>query len=298
MVTVTILDSDGATVRKYDLKLLKSGPQEVVWDVKNGIGEAVPPEAYSWRIEAKTSSGKDAWEPAGLYSRPIEYIDSYKWEETTRTLSYRLSVPMRIWVRIGIDMGACLRTLAEGTPRPRDVIVESWDGADETGTVNVLEQPHWGVAIFGYRLPQPSVIVSGRGAPPRPSPSRTSFSLLNPPISLSDPPWERRRGFVLAERLRPDLQIEQLGPDTFAAHLEVPADIRDRALISLQSTLAHRVRLKWFVDGHCASEDVDAFLPSMLTLQPGQLPATGKHFITANLLTALDSIFVASRWIE
>ncbi len=295
---VAVFDSDLRHVRRIDLGRVEPGVHVATWDATDDSGGRVLPEAYSWTIFAKTKSAAETWEPAGLHSRVAEQIGHYQWDPVGRLLSYRVPAAMRVWIRIGVNMGACLRVLVEGEPRPAGLVSETWEGFDDTGSVNVQSQPNWGIAIFGFRLPQPCVIVSGGPAAPRPTSGDRFLSLLVPPIGVEEPAWQRRRAFRLTDRLRPELQVLQLDPRTFAASLKVPGELAGVGGEMLQNALAHPVRLKWYVDGHCASEEVDASLPALVTLRPDQLPPGRRHFITANLLTALDSILVASRWVE
>ena len=122
---------------------------------------------------------------------------------------------------------------------------------------------------------------------------------LDPPIHVTDPWWHRRREFALIDRAMPALRIEQLDAETFAASLAVRDELKSREGEILQGVLGDRVRLKWFIDGHCAAEEVDGVLPSLLTLTPDKIPSDGgKHFITANLVGVLNQVHVASMWIK
>lgn len=297
-----VLNSDLHIVKSYDLGNLGVGQHMARWDTTDTTGNAVGPEAYTWRIEARTNGGVDVWEPAGLYSRPMEHITDSQWDPEARTISYRISVPMRIWLRIGFAMGAGMRVLADGEPRPAGVILESWDGLDESGQIGLLDRKDTVVGLYGYRLPVPCVIVSGgvSASSPRDRFEMSSFAAhLKPAVLAADPFWTRLRGFVVGHRQRPELRIEQLSQDTFAASLTIPPSLRDLAADILQNTIGDRVRLKWYIDGYCASEDVDAALPSLLTLYPDQIPRDGaRHFITANLFTVNHQCLVTSKWIE
>ncbi len=117
-VKVNILNSDLTRIWTRELPGLTPGTHQIEWDGTDALGQPVPPEAYAWTIEAKTADGTELWEPAGLDSRVMEEITDHRWDPLTRTLSYRLTVPMRMWVRVGIEMGACMRLVAEGQPRP------------------------------------------------------------------------------------------------------------------------------------------------------------------------------------
>ncbi len=193
-----------------------------------------------------------------------------------------------------------MRGLVEGLPRPAGPIAEIWDGFDQTGTVNILaERTDWLVSIFGYRLPRPCVIITGP-EPLRDATVHTALApLLAPAITPADPAWHRLRAFSLADKVRPALKLTQLDRGTFVAYLDVPAGHKTTEKQILGRTLSNRIRLKWFIDGHCAAEDVDAVIPSMITLAPDQVPDDkARHFITANLVTAMHEIDVASLWME
>lgn len=298
-VKITIIDSDMIPTKIFALSHLDSGMHQIEWNATDENGKTVPPEAYAWRIEAKTSSGLETWEPANLYSRPMEHIENYEWNQPTGMLVYRISVPMRIWVRLGVRLGATLRCLADGEPRPAGLIEESWNGLDESGQINLPARDDWVASIFGYRLPQPCVIVSGTGPLPSPHLDDSFLSRINPPIGISDPWWHRRRAFALIDRVKPRLHIEQYDRGTFAASLVIPEKFQKDGSAILQRMLADRVRLKWFIDGFCAAEEVDAIMPSMLILFPDQIPKDGKpHFITANLVGMMHQVAIDSMWIN
>ena len=292
--TLTVLDSDIRPVKSYQLGLLQPGAHKVNWDATDEEGKAVALEAYTWRIVAKGSSETDTWEPASLYTRPIENISRHQWDLLTRNLSYRTPVAMRVWVRIGLRSGPCMRLLAEGEPRPRGEIAESWDGLDESGAINLLERDDWIVSIFGYRLPQPCVIVSGAGPLPKPRGDATVLSRLTPAPSAQEALWQRRRAYWLGERVRPILRLQQVDAQTFRAFLDVPADLKGQEGAILGSVLQHRVRLKWYLDGECGTEEYDAAVPSLITFPRDRLGEERKHFVTANLVTSTHLYFVAS----
>ncbi len=294
-VTVRILSSDLDPVRTFETGSIDAGPNVIVWDGKDSSGAPAPPESYAWTIEARASGPAEIWEPAALYSRPIEHIPSHQWDPPGRTLSYRTPVPMRVWVRAGIRMGAIMATIVEGEPRPAGLVSEHWEGLDASGVVDLKERQDWVISIFGYRLPQPCIIIRGAGTLPHPVEGSQLLSRISPAIHTSDPWWHRRRAFALADRLLPELRLEQLDGLTFAASLTESSG----GALARQRMLADRVRLKWFVDGHCAAEEVDAAMPSLVTLFPNQIPSDGKrHFITANLVGAMHQVCVASKWIE
>lgn len=296
-VKLTILDSDLDAVRTYDAGDLPAGTRQIAWDGRDESGQPVASEVYSWRIETSTRAGTDVWEPAWLRSRPVEHIAQVDWDLPTRTFSYRTPAPMRIWVRISISNGACLRLLAEGEPRPQGVMAEIWDGLDETGTVDFMDRKDWVVSAFGYRLPYPCVLVVGSER--KPQAGGTGSFETTPPLKQNDPWWTRRRAFALSDRLRPRMRLEQLDGWTFAASLAAPDEAGPKAPIALQRILQDRFRLKWFIDGHCAGEEVDAALPSLMTFDPDQIPKDGEHhFVTVNLLSATQQACVASMWIH
>lgn len=293
-VTLRILDSDLETVRSFETGSVDAGSHVIAWDCLDSTGRAVPPEAYTWTIEAKGAGPAEIWEPASLYSRPIEHITTHQWDASSGTLSYRSPVPMRVWVRAGIRMGAIMATIVEGEPRAAGLVSEHWEGLDASGVVDLKERQDWVLSVFGYRLPHPSIIVKGAGPLATPGDGSSVVSRIAPAIDVKDPWWQRRRAFALADRQVPELRIEQLDPLTFAASLWAHS-----GALGLQRILADRVRLKWYIDGYCAAEEIDAAIPSLVTLFPDQMPSDGKrHFITANLVGAMHQVCVASKWIE
>ncbi len=99
---VRIPSSDLDAVRTYETASIDAGSHAILWDGKDSSGAPVPPESHAWTIEARISGTAEIWEPASLYSRPIEHLQSHQWDPRSRTLWYHTPVPMRLWVRAGM----------------------------------------------------------------------------------------------------------------------------------------------------------------------------------------------------
>ncbi len=287
VVTVTVIDSDFEPVRTYDMGPLDAGPHRVQWDGTDSTGTPVPAEAYAWRIQAAMKERTESWEPAWLYSRPIEHITAPWWSRSSHAVSYNLPGAMRMWVRIGLEGGACMRALIEGEPRSAGLITEKWDGRDETGEIDLSDREDVVTSVFGYRLPQPCVIVRGAEGLPAARLDRAALTGLQPPVLLSDPAWTRRRGFLLADRWRPQIRVASTARNNFSVSLERP------------QLLPGGVQVRWFLDGRCVAQDERAVLPALITLQAGQIPQDGNsHFVTANLTTEMNHVYVGSAWTD
>ncbi len=99
-----------------------------------------------------------------------------------------------------------MRALVAGALWPRCIVEVPWDGRDESNLIDVSEQSDWFITAFGYRLPTPCVLVTG---PEGGASTSRSATLPDPPVSTTDLPWTRVRGFISTDRLRPIALIRQ-----------------------------------------------------------------------------------------
>jgi hypothetical protein len=97
----------------------EGGPHEEAWDGKDDKGGIVPNEAYFFTIVAKEpSSGQQVvYDPVTFSGGEQFDLGQATISREEGTLSYKLSQPSRVLVRIRIAKSALLKTLVDWEPR-------------------------------------------------------------------------------------------------------------------------------------------------------------------------------------
>lgn len=159
-LVVVITTADGDEVRRLKTTVPDNAVGErvvVTWDGRDADNEFVPDEAY---VPVVIMNGDTVKNPAE-YSGG-EVIESMKPDFSRKgVISFKLDEPSRILIRTGIQGGPLMRTLANWEPRAPGKNIVRWDGYDNDGVVNLMEEPDLGVLLTGFRLPDHSIITLG-----------------------------------------------------------------------------------------------------------------------------------------
>lgn len=211
---VDVLDRDGFVVRTLAAgKPVKAGPLTLAWDGKDGQGTVVPDDAYSFRIELKTATGRSVYFPARQAAEMYEVRPSY-YSRADATLVYELPKPSRVHLQAGeatLDpatkkmQGPVLKTIVNREPRAGGRVVETWDGYDESGLVYVPDLPNFVASVMATSLPENAVITRGNRKESflAWAVRRTGKSLLPP----SKPPHFHHEGLTVLEDVSPQLVL-------------------------------------------------------------------------------------------
>lgn len=289
-VALEIYDGRDIRIRRVEAgEPLEAGDHTLRWHGEDFAGRPVPPEAYTYAIEAVEQAGGDPvrWDLAPGTGGEAVPVESLTWDATAGAVRYRVSAPARVRIRAGLaNDGPLLRTLVDWPPRAPGAHTEPWDGRDVSGHIDLSEHPQLALVGEAFALPRNTVLVTA-------APSRVALieDVPEPTVRRKEERKRRRRMFDypsqdIAVRQDYPLRLEIVGApretEGGAAIVRGPVPIRlsvdpaQRAAI-----LAERAEAVFFVDGRIAFENEVSFLPITWTWDPEGVQ--GVHYITANL---------------
>jgi len=300
-VTVKVFDADLELVRVLTEKApRKAGLISEVWDGKDLDNKVVPNETYFFTIEAEDPSGSKAvYDPVTFSGGEGFDIGQAQFDRAAGTLTYKLSGPSRVLIRVGIPGSALLKTLVDWEPRVRGEITEYWNGKDEDNLIDVWKYPKFKILITGFSLPESSVISFGNSA----YDYRTYRAGL-----ASNRPKKEQRSFTNQRKLSPHFLSSRLESRSFKAHLDLPQtpgaqiapEVKGKLLVRVdvpdkdrELLLKQKFEIIFFVDTIYVAEEERAYVPFNYPWELGQFPE-GEHILTVNFVTAKGQMGVGS----
>jgi len=306
-VTVRVFDADRDLVRVVvDRARQPAGVQRAVWDGRDLDGRVVPNEAYVFTVEAGGSTGADAvYDPITFSGGEPFDLGTAQVSRETGTLTYRLSQPARVLVRIGIPGSALLRTLVDWEPRTQGEITEYWNGRDRDNLIDVISKPNYTVLITYFTLPDASVVTFGSGG--------ADYRAYKAQMRSKRPP-KPARPMANTRRLSPSFLAPRATDRDFQATIRFPEldkgdtpavpTIRDRVLARIDVPGADRAVLAGrqfeiilFADTTYVAEEERGYVPFNFPWDLRQLPP-GEHVLTVNIVTFDGQIGIGSRRIR
>lgn len=295
-LVLSLLTGDADVVRRIVLPAAAAGEHGMVWDGRDDRGERVPDEAYCPRVELDAADGTRGVDDP-CTSTGGELLDDLQPRiAPTGDISYTLSQPARVLIRVGLKGGAMLRSLSVWSPHPAGRNLQRWNGFDESGLVD-LRTDRLSMLVVAFRLPAFAVITSGN-----PSADYRSYRLARgwpEPADAATPgsdaqPLERggrriarqhymarfkdrepRISVKLSTRDGAPLAQGTPAPDEVRVSVDLHPD--DRWL--LQESL---YEVGFFVDGSFVSEEENGYTPISWIWDTRGLSA-GQHLLTVNL---------------
>ena len=299
-VTVNLWDPDGALVRTLIPSAPRqAGKQQETWDGKDSEGRLVPDEAYTFTVE--TASG-GVYDPTTFSGGAVGDLTEVRFDREAGTMVYRLPVPSRVLIRLGIHSGPMLRTLVDWKPRVAGSITEYWNGRDESGLIRMYENPGFTTLITYVALPEATVIAHGnakesyrdyklgrgKARPLKPKRPRQAAPGRLRPENLVPPAWARAPKvsltFPRSEEAVPTVSGE--------VDVRIEVDPADRDLLQRD-----QFEIIFFVDNVFFAEAERGHLPFNWRWELGQLPP-GEHVLTVNIASFKGQVGVASRKIR
>jgi hypothetical protein len=288
-VKLQVYDGRELLIREISEALPASaGEHTLSWDLRDQAGKMVPPEAYTYALEAQAHDGNvvryDLADVTGGESVPARNVQV---DPATGAVSYILDRAARVNIRVGLNnAGPVLCTLIDWVARPAGPQTERWNGKDASNVLDLASHPRLLVSVQAFALPANTVLV---GAPQRevkliahlPEPPQQrpkSAARAKRMYSHAQQPLESRGDFKLLWTL-PKLPRSASGVPIVSSvtpvRLEVDPVDRERAL-------SRRFEPVFFVDGQFAFENEVGFVPMTWNFDPATLNE-GEHFLTVNL---------------
>jgi hypothetical protein len=307
-VTVRVFDADMTLVRTVaDQARQAAGAQKVAWDGRDLDGRVVPNEAYVFTIEARGSSGSEGvYDPVTFSGGEPFDLGAAQVSRETGTLTYRLSQPSRVLIRIGIPGSSLLRTLVDWEPRTQGEITEYWNGRDQDNLINVIDDTKYTVLIAYFTLPEASVVTFGN--------SGDDYRSYKAKLAPSKRPSKPARPMANNRRLSPqflapratnrDFRVAIRFPDLDRGDTPGVPTVRDKVLARIDVAAADRdvltgrqYEIILFVDTTYFAEEERGYVPFNFPWELRQLPP-GEHTLTVNVVTFDGQIGIGSRRIR
>jgi hypothetical protein len=306
-VTVKVFDADADLVRVVaDQVRQNAGAQTATWDGRDMDGKTVPNEAYFFTIETRSAAGaENVYDPVTFSGGEPFDLGKASVSREAGTMTYRLSQPSRVLVRVGIPGSALLRTLVDWQPRSQGEITEYWNGRDQDNLINVIDNPKYTVLIAYHTLPDASVITFGntvidyraykaqlRGKrPAKPVRAMTNARRLSPQ-------------FMARTSTFRDFRVTIGFPELDKGNTGVVPTVRDKVLARIDIPEADRevvagrqYEIILFVDTTYFAEEERGYVPFNFPWELKQLPP-GDHTLTVNIVTFDGQIGIGSRRIR
>jgi hypothetical protein len=290
MVSLRIYDGRDLLIRKLDSAgVLKSGDNQLAWDLRDQAGRTVPPEAYRFTLFGETEDGERIeHDLTDLTAGDDVRATEVAWHPQEKVIRYRLPEPARVNIRVGLqNNGPLLRTVVDWVVRDAGPQQQKWDGLDASGVLDLGDHRNLEIAVDAFGFSDNSILVG-------PPADRVQL--------IEDMPWGEQRRVVKRQgkkrmhfhRQQPletrgdyrvnltlpaDLPLSPEGLPMVNGILPVRLDISDE---DRERALARRFEPVFFVDGTFAFENEIGFLP-MTWRWDTEGVNEGVHYLTANL---------------
>jgi hypothetical protein len=280
-----------------------SGLHQVVWSGRDLEGRLVPDEAYFFTIEARGYQRNTAvYDPTtlsgGTYLAPRIAFDAQH-----GTVSYHLDRDARVRIRAGISGGPLLKTIVNWAPRLAGDREENWDGRDESGHIDVVDQRDYRLIAEAVSLPEHSIFTVGNTeycfltyrrdiAPDRPK--KKERPLFQDPKSGMG---QRFTGPILygpepafSMSLAQCIEKNETGLPVVKGKVPVKISL-DKGI--KRYVTEQRYEIIFFVDFAFSTEIEEGYSPSSLLWDSTKVP-NGVHILTANVATFTGQVASAS----
>ena len=287
-VIINIFDERSFLIRKIKLSSLSSGVHQANWDGKDQNGQIVPPEAYTYTINATDSNGTVIYDLSDYTGDQQYKMSDVKWNNKLMQFEYTINKPSRVFIRVGLDNhGPLLATILEWVPRTSGKQTEKWDGEDASGVLDLANHPKMLIDMQTYKLSRNSILVG-------PKISKSNY--------IKDIPFGGIKRQVKHQQRKMMFAANQQAPETrgdYTVQLKLPDDLKKnkqgapiingvvRVVLDVDDAhreiaIDRRSESVLFVDGQFAMENELGFLPVTWHLDTSKMNV-GEHFLTVNL---------------
>jgi hypothetical protein len=288
-VELTLFDARDLAIRTLrSPSALAVGDHIITWDGRDERGNLVPPEAYTYALEARGAKGEvSRWDVSKFGGEPVE-VGGLAWDPQAGQMRYQLPVLARVCIRIGLaDGGPLLRTVIDWVPRVAGPHAEPWDGRDASGVLALSQHPALFLNAKAFALPRNSILVgppSDRsafvdGLPPDARRHLETAVSTHRMFDYAHQSVEERSDFLVKLSLPENLERTAEGVPIVREPVPVRIDVADAAFARAVNERSENV---FYVDGLFVFERESGFLPMTWKWDPtGHAP--GLHHLTANI---------------
>lgn len=264
-----------------------AGDHAIAWNGRDAGDKPVPPEAYSYTLTAKNAHGQALHDLTDLSGGEPLAAKDVRWEAGEGRIHYYLDKPARVNLRLGLDGGPHMRTVIDWVPRGSGANVETWDGQDASGVLNLAGNAAIVPSVKAYALPENTIFVGANPDRIRfashvdanvqrdrsgPAPTKQMFNHAQQPL---DTRGDLEALLTLAGSARQDTD----GRWVVSGKIPLRADIEDA---QRQLAIERRFEAVFYVDGVFSHENELGYLPLTWTWDSSQVN-NGEHFLTLNI---------------
>jgi hypothetical protein len=289
-VALRIYDARDILVREVRSEgELAAGDGAILWDGLDLFGRRVPPEAYTYTVEARVRKGETVlWDLGDSADGQPLQSSEVTWDPARGSIQYLLPQAARVRIRVGIENdGPLLQTLIDWVPRRAGLQLEEWNGKDASGLLDLSRHPALAVRVEAFSLAPntvhviPTVPEVQLIADLDPGKRRASRAPRKARPGYADKAIELRRDFPVRMELRGARETKPGGALSVDGPVSIRIDVEDAYRARVEG---ERFEAVYFVDGRMLMENEVGFLPMTWSFDPSSL-GPGEHHLSVNLRT-------------
>ncbi|SFV64280.1 hypothetical protein MNB_SV-13-2099 [hydrothermal vent metagenome] len=297
-VEIDIYTPDNNLIRSLHSKVLKKGKNSIEWDGKDSNGTIVPNEAYNIVVKAD----KEILDFRKTGGEIVKDLQSHV--DKQGHISYRLSKPSRVLVRVGVENSSMLRVISNWIPKNRGKVLQRWSMRDKDNIVDISKLKY-AVSVSAFTLCDYSIITNNNKKE-----NYISYFQRNK-LKCNTIPNEKqilKRGDRGISKHFYGCRIQERDP---RLELKIPKAKTDKQDIPILSNgkrtlikvtmnpedeaILEKVKyeVSFFVDFEFSSEEELGYMPISWNFNPNGLKK-GKHILTVNVSSFSGQVGVKS----
>ncbi len=289
-VTLRWYEGRELLIKEQNLGVVKPGSHQANWDGKDNFSKRVPAEAYHFTLTGlvKGTGETITYDLTDVTGGKDLDVANLQWDPKSHEISYMLSMPARVNIRVGLDdHGPLLKTVLDWVPRAAGEHREIWDGMDASKVMDLSAHPLRLIGGQAFSLPKNTVFVL---------PKQTSVNLMN------SKKWQEKRQVnkkSRAKRMHAHVQQSIESRGDYIAKLILPKKVLakgdklpkvsgnvpvrlDVDELKRNAVVSRRFEVAFYVDGKYIFESEVGFLPMTFNWDTSLYP-DGEHYLTANI---------------
>lgn len=220
-------------------------------------------------------------------------LKTISFDPATATVSYELTHPAKVRIRIGTKDGPLFRTIVDWQEREVGLHKEEWNGMDVSGKIKLVGS-HELVFTFNYFTEDDTFLKNLSSEDIMPRPEQLIIGRFLPSLDINrlhkkhDPRYCHDPELVVS--LPRDVRLTNDGYAVIKDKIPFVIDIaeKDKSWFSRE-----RYSIHIFIDDIFLSGELEGYAPYNFIFDPGNLNK-GKHLITINFSGFNDHIGIAS----
>ncbi|MDD5174081.1 MAG: hypothetical protein PHV48_04575 [Candidatus Omnitrophica bacterium] len=220
-------------------------------------------------------------------------VKSLAFDPKTAAVSYELSHPAKVRVRIGTKEGPLFRTIVDWEKRDKGLHKEEWDGLDLTKKVRLSGERDLAFT-FNYFTEDDTLLKNVATEEILPNPAQVAIGRFLPSLNISllhkdhDPAFCHEPELVI--KLPKDVKIGKDGYAVIKSRTPITIDIAEK---DKQFFTCERYSIHIFIDEAFLTGELEGYSPYNFIFDPENFKS-GKYLITVNYSGFNDHIGIAS----